>query len=51
MDKAKYIIEKTKEYQKTQRIDELNDKEINNSTILITKDSINLHMNMNHPHF
>lgn len=48
MEKTTYITEITENEIKTKRIDELENGVQTNSTILQSKDSINLQMNKNH---
>ena len=48
MKKTKYQIEVTENYEKTERIDELEDGSQTSSTILQNKDYIILQMNKNH---
>lgn len=48
MEKTTYVTEKTENETKTKRIDELEDGTQTSSTILQSKDSINLQMNKNH---
>lgn len=47
-EKTTYIIEETKNYKKTKRIDKLEDGNQTSSSILQNKDGINLQMNKNH---